>query len=158
MRSIREGHIFNLHKKEGVMSRNILNLKWIQTKNNLRQPAYLTYVCFSFSTAAHGIFRHGHLPGFLCGRVARLPHSAHQDQTQATEEPGEWTETCWELRDLRVAQEHGCACLLHKTRPDPQHLSLFSSVNTLLSAADWFLSCVDKSLSVEAYVGCMNRD
>ena len=43
----------------------------------------------SFSTAAHGIFRHGHLPGVLCGCVAGLPHSAHQDQTQAKEKPGE---------------------------------------------------------------------
>lgn len=42
----------------------------------------------SSSTAAHRVLRHGYLPGFLRGRVAGLPHSAHQNQTQAEEKSG----------------------------------------------------------------------
>ena len=68
---------------------------------------YLTNLRFplcSSPAAAHGILRHGHLPGFLRGGVAGLPHSAHQDQTEAEEEPGQCLNTLitywgerWEL-------------------------------------------------------------
>lgn len=53
---------------------------------------FVVLCCSPFSIAAHRVLRHGHLPGFLRGRVAGLPHSTYQDQTQAEEKPGQCRE------------------------------------------------------------------
>lgn len=59
------------------------------------------------STAAHGVLRHGHLPGFLRGGVAGLPYSAHQDQTQAEEKSGNWKSL--NAAHVLVFITHACA-------------------------------------------------
>lgn len=61
-----------------------------QRSSSMCSVLFIWQMCFSpCFTAAYWIFRHGHLSRLLRGRVFGLPHSAHQDQTQAKEEPGE---------------------------------------------------------------------
>lgn len=86
------------------------------------------------STAAHGVLRHGHLPGFLRGGVAGLPYSAHQNQAQAEEKSGDLTWKSLNAAHVLVFVKHACdgggqrqkpltdcSCVLTKWRPALAH-------------------------------------
>lgn len=129
-----------------------------------------------FSTAAHGILWHGHLPGFLRGRIPGLPHSAHQDQAQAEEKPGSSRQ-----RSLSTVQTDGSndyrlhllslftshkpfkqsvsECTAHAPVFQVNVTSLWSGsrwVSTAAPLVDWCISSVDNNTLAAACV--MNQD
>lgn len=116
----------------------------------------------SFSTAAHGIFWHGHLPGFLCGCVAGLPYSAHQDQTQAKEKPGQswkyalittWIEV-WKTDSLRKPIDYPTLSPIGHTLTNTSSLHDFA-----WSCRHWVgpLVCWQKALSEGFMLGAWIR-
>lgn len=104
---------------------------------------------FIFFTATHRIFWHGYLSRFLRRGVAGLSHPPHQDQTKAEEKSGQWVT---QQQTLEHQSIHGFFVSTFFLPPVCKVFTVGIESDDSSSAADWFLLCVDKKLSVEAYV------